>query len=117
MMRRVLESDETGESLRRRRTCLLAALVLAAGCRVALDEEHLGGPAGIEGVETHTLCIVEPPAGVTRSGAFSLAFPDGAPQERALTLVFFVNRYGPAIGDRLLDVLPLDTSKHFVIVL
>ena len=78
MMRRVLESDETGESLRRRRTCLLAALVLAAGCRVALDEEHLGGPAGIEGVETHTLCIVEPPAGVTRSGAFSLAFPDGA---------------------------------------
>jgi bacillithiol biosynthesis cysteine-adding enzyme BshC len=47
----------------------------------------------------------------------ALAFPGGTPQERALTLVFFVNRYGPAIGDRLIDILPLDTSKHYVIVL
>ncbi len=47
----------------------------------------------------------------------ALAFPDGTPQERALTVVFFVNRYGPTIGDRLLDVLPLDTSKHYIIAL
>ena len=47
----------------------------------------------------------------------ALAFPGGAPQERALSGVYFVNRYGTAIGDRLLEVLPLDTSKHYVIVL
>jgi len=47
----------------------------------------------------------------------ALAFPGGAPQERAVSVAFFVNRYGPTLGDRLLDVLPLDTSKHYLIVL
>jgi bacillithiol biosynthesis cysteine-adding enzyme BshC len=44
-----------------------------------------------------------------------LAFPGGAPQERALNVVFFVNRYGHALCDRLLEGLPLDTSKHYLV--
>jgi bacillithiol biosynthesis cysteine-adding enzyme BshC len=46
-----------------------------------------------------------------------LAFPDGHPQERVLNLVFALNRYGPALGDRLVDVLPVDTGKHYVLTL
>jgi bacillithiol biosynthesis cysteine-adding enzyme BshC len=45
----------------------------------------------------------------------TLAFPGGEPQERALGLVFFVNRYGPALCDRLLDGLPLDTGRHYLL--
>jgi bacillithiol biosynthesis cysteine-adding enzyme BshC len=47
----------------------------------------------------------------------TLAFPGGHPQERVLSVVFFANRYGPALCDRLLDVLPLETSKHYVLTL
>jgi len=47
----------------------------------------------------------------------TLAFPGGAPQERTLSVAFFANRYGLGLGARLLDVLPLDTSKHYLIVL
>jgi hypothetical protein len=45
---------------------------------VAIDEEHLGGPPAVEAAETVARCILQPPAGVTRSGAFSLGFEDGA---------------------------------------
>jgi bacillithiol synthase len=47
----------------------------------------------------------------------ALAFPGGSPQERTLSLAFFVNRYGPALCDRLLETLPLDTDKHYVLTL
>ena len=47
----------------------------------------------------------------------SLAFPEGQPQERYLSLAFFVNRYGLALGDRLLETLPLATDKHYVLAL
>ena len=60
------------------RALAVAALVLAPGCRVALDEEHLGEAGGLAGAEARTLCVIQPPADVTRSGAFSLDFPDGA---------------------------------------
>lgn len=45
----------------------------------------------------------------------ALAFPGGEPQERILSLAFFVNRYGPALADRLLETLPLDTGHHYVL--
>jgi bacillithiol biosynthesis cysteine-adding enzyme BshC len=45
----------------------------------------------------------------------ALAFPDGHPQERLLNVVFFANRYGMRLADRLLDVLPLETDKHYVL--
>jgi bacillithiol synthase len=45
----------------------------------------------------------------------ALAFPGGDPQERVLSIVYFVNRYGPYLADRLIDMLPVDTSKHYVL--
>jgi bacillithiol biosynthesis cysteine-adding enzyme BshC len=47
----------------------------------------------------------------------ALTFPDGQPQERALTLVFFLNRYGLSLGDRLLAALPPETGQHYVLTL
>jgi bacillithiol biosynthesis cysteine-adding enzyme BshC len=47
----------------------------------------------------------------------ALAFPDGVPQERALSVVFFLNRYGLSFGERLLSVLPLETDVHYVVTL
>ena len=45
----------------------------------------------------------------------ALAFPGGHPQERALNIAFFVNRYGPVLSDRLIELLPLETDKHYVL--
>lgn len=47
----------------------------------------------------------------------TLAFPAGHPQERLLGVVFFANRYGPALVDRLLADLPLETDAHSLVVL
>jgi uncharacterized protein YllA (UPF0747 family) len=47
----------------------------------------------------------------------ALAFPDGHPQERVLNVAFFVNRYGLDLGSRLIDVLPLDTARHYLLTL
>lgn len=47
----------------------------------------------------------------------ALAFPAGEPQERIVDLPFFLNRYGQAVVDRLLDALPLDMGKHYLLVL
>ena len=45
------------------------------------------------------------------------AFPDGAPQERAISFVYFINRYGPGVVDRLLADLPLDVGRHWLLTL
>ncbi len=47
----------------------------------------------------------------------ALAFPEGHPQERIVDLAFFVNRYGQAVCDRLVEGLPLDMGRHFVVAL
>ena len=44
-------------------------------------------------------------------------FPLGHPQERTLTLVYFINRYGPGLVDALLQTLPLELGKHWVVTL
>ena len=44
--------------------------------------------------------------------ARSQAFPNGDPQERAVGLIYFLNRYGPHVVDRLLDDLPLEIGQH-----
>jgi bacillithiol biosynthesis cysteine-adding enzyme BshC len=49
--------------------------------------------------------------------AQSQIFPMGHPQERTLGVVFFLNRYGPALIDRLLEELPLEIGKHWVITI
>lgn len=46
----------------------------------------------------------------------ALAFPEGHPQERIVDLAFFINRYGQALCDRLIEGLPLDMGKHYVVV-
>jgi bacillithiol biosynthesis cysteine-adding enzyme BshC len=45
------------------------------------------------------------------------AFPLGHPQERLLGVVFFLNRYGPALVERLLQDLPLAMGQHFVVTM
>lgn len=47
----------------------------------------------------------------------ALAFPGGEPQERAVGFVYFLNRYGPALVERLLAELPLDARHHWVIAI
>jgi len=42
-------------------------------------------------------------------------FPLGHPQERTLGVVYFLNRYGPAVVDRLLAELPLDLGQHWIL--
>jgi bacillithiol biosynthesis cysteine-adding enzyme BshC len=49
--------------------------------------------------------------------AQALAFPGGHFQERTLGVVFFLNRYGPALVERLLEDLPLDMGQHWVVTL
>lgn len=46
----------------------------------------------------------------------ALSFPGGAPQERRVSVAFFVNRYGLALGDRLVDIVPEDTGRHYLLV-
>jgi bacillithiol biosynthesis cysteine-adding enzyme BshC len=51
------------------------------------------------------------------SRAQAQAFPDGIPQERALSSVALLNRYGPALVHRLVEELPLDMGHHWVLTL
>ena len=44
--------------------------------------------------------------------ARSQAFPNGDPQERAVGMVYFLNRYGTHTVDRLLDELPFEVGQH-----
>lgn len=43
------------------------------------------------------------------------AFPGGHAQERTVGFVYFLNRYGQALVDRLLVELPLDLGSHWVL--
>lgn len=45
------------------------------------------------------------------------AFPGGHPQERALGFVYFLNKYGTDLVDRLIDGLPLDQGMHWVMTI
>jgi bacillithiol biosynthesis cysteine-adding enzyme BshC len=42
-------------------------------------------------------------------------FPLGHPQERTLGFVYFLNRYGPAVIDRLLTDLPTELGHHWIL--
>jgi len=43
------------------------------------------------------------------------AFPEGHQQERAVGSIFFLNRYGRALIDRVLPLLPLDPGHHWIV--
>jgi bacillithiol synthase len=47
----------------------------------------------------------------------ALTFPQGHPQEREVGFVWFLNRYGPALVDRLIDELPLAMGHHWVLTI
>lgn len=49
------------------------------------------------------------------SRAQAQIFPLGHSQERTLGVVFFLNRYGPALVDRLLEDLPLEMGQHWLV--
>jgi bacillithiol biosynthesis cysteine-adding enzyme BshC len=49
--------------------------------------------------------------------ARSQAFPGGEPQERAVAFVYFLNKYGPALVDRLYAELPTDAGTHWVVTI
>ena len=49
--------------------------------------------------------------------AQALTFPNGHPQEREIGFVWFNNRYGPALVDRLIDDLPLEMGYHWVLTI
>ena len=46
----------------------------------------------------------------------ALLFPDGHPQERHLSLAFFINRYGFDFGSRLVEALPVDADAHYLLL-
>jgi bacillithiol biosynthesis cysteine-adding enzyme BshC len=45
------------------------------------------------------------------------AFPGGQPQEREVGFVYFLNKYGPGLVDRLSEELPLDQGRHWVMTI
>ena len=49
--------------------------------------------------------------------AQALTFPNGHPQEREIGYVWFLNRYGPALIDRLVEDLPLEMGYHWVLTI
>ena len=49
------------------------------------------------------------------SRARSQSFPGGTPQERSIGSIYFVNRYGDAFLDRLLEQLPLEIGRHWLL--
>ena len=49
--------------------------------------------------------------------AQALTFPQGHPQEREIGFVWFLNRYGPALVDRLMEELPLAMGHHWILTI
>jgi bacillithiol synthase len=47
----------------------------------------------------------------------AMAFPGGHAQERAIGFVSFLNQYGPALVARLVEELPLDLGRHWVVTI
>jgi bacillithiol biosynthesis cysteine-adding enzyme BshC len=45
------------------------------------------------------------------------AFPGGHPQEREVGFVYFLNKYGSGLVDRLNEELPLDQGRHWVMTI
>jgi bacillithiol biosynthesis cysteine-adding enzyme BshC len=45
------------------------------------------------------------------------AFPAGEPQERQIGFVYFLNKYGPALIDRVSEVLPGRMGMHYVVTI
>ena len=49
--------------------------------------------------------------------ARALTFPQGEPQERVVGAVYFLNRYGTTLVERLLADVPLDLGQHWLLTI
>jgi bacillithiol biosynthesis cysteine-adding enzyme BshC len=49
--------------------------------------------------------------------ARAVCFPRGHAQERTIAFVSFLNQYGPALIDRLMEELPLDMGRHWIVTI
>jgi bacillithiol synthase len=49
--------------------------------------------------------------------ARGLVFPGGHPQEREIGFVYFLNKFGPALVERLADDLPVEMGQHWVMTI
>jgi bacillithiol biosynthesis cysteine-adding enzyme BshC len=47
----------------------------------------------------------------------SQIFPLGHPQERTLSVTYFLYQYGPALVDRLLEELPIEMGHHWILTI
>jgi len=47
----------------------------------------------------------------------AIAFPQGEAQERTIGFVSFLNQYGPALVDRLVQELPIELGHHWVVAI
>jgi uncharacterized protein YllA (UPF0747 family) len=45
----------------------------------------------------------------------NLAFPEGQPQERLLSVAYFLNRYGHGLVNQLIEGLPLPAEAHYLV--
>ena len=113
--------DAAGKAIAERMDVLAAAVP-------ALDATLAGAVKGVQGKMEHDLSglrgkIIQ--AAKRRDDtlrrqflrARALTFPDGHPQERVVGFVYFLNRYGPALVDRLLESLPVDMGAHWVLAI
>ena len=51
------------------------------------------------------------------SRAHALAFPNGHSQERTIGFAYFLNQYGPALIHRLVEELPLEPGRHWIVAI
>ncbi len=119
---------EIEESLKQAEATLRAALERVIEAMPALDPTLAGAARTTLGKMEHDLRALQGKViqaakrrDETLRRQFTRAqaqiFPLGQPQERTLTLVYFLNRYGPALVDTLLRELPIEMGRHWLLTL
>jgi bacillithiol synthase len=128
-LNRLLESQlppEIEQSLKDAEAAIRAALQRVIDALPALDPTLAGAARTTQGRMEHDLRSLQSKviqAAKRRdetlrrqfTRAQALVFPGGQPQERTLSVVFFLNRYGPALVEHLLRQLPLEMGRHWVV--
>lgn len=130
-LNRLLESQlpvEVDQSLKDADAAIHAALQRVIDAMPALDPTLVGAARTTIGKMEHDLRALQNKViqaakrrDETLRRQFTRAqaqmFPLGHPQERTLTLPFFLNRYGPGLVDALLRDLPLEMGKHWILAM